>query len=313
MAGPDGERAIGETWEDGNGILWQQTPKGPVPISMKRAQPGGTVTGKDGSVITYAGNVDYSNLPDWLARLYLPKEPSGGTGRTVFPWEREGAEIQNALARLRLETYPEDRAMERDIGYGNLDIARGRLGLDTELGRGKLDLERLIAAEGTWAQRAADLLGRGQLEESKRAAMMQEQLASQRQELQRRLGEAESQRGDLRANLERNEAFGYVVDPVGTGVDKGTLTASERQRRTSNAMAQSQQMFNRSQAEEAQRRQAAEFAIGLRERGRAQEFAAGQAEDQARRADLALKLQAMRRPAAQVTIAPPMGPQRRFA
>lgn len=303
MAEPIGEAQVITDPRTGQPI-GVRYPKQKVVMAPRFDRSGDPILDANGQAVMYPQiTVEYEDRFD----------PRPSTAQGPRPETVEAQQIQNALARLRLETYPEDRQMERDIGYGNLDIARSRLGLDTELGRGKLDLERLIAAEGTWAQRAADALARGQLEESKRAAQVAEQLAERRLTLQQSLGEADSRRGDLRANLERNEAMGYVVDPMGTGVEMGTLTAAERQRRTQNAMAQSGQLFQQRNAEEAQRQRAAEFAVGLRERARAQQFAEDQAEDQGRRADLALQLQAMRPRPATVTIAAPGGPLRRFS
>ena len=180
------------------------------------------------------------------------------------------------------------------------EIARQRLGLDTR----DQDLKELINAEGSWAQRAADLNARGHLEEAKAARLKANEFSLRRAELEDRdlglraeLGYADSRRADTTSNVNRANVFGQDIDGKATGT-VGMLTAGERQNRFSNANLISQQNLAQGNLEQQRKTDSDRYITGLRMQQDQQRVAQGQAEGQDARAQLGLQLQFMNQRAA---------------
>jgi hypothetical protein len=187
----------------------------------------------------------------------LQRQAAGGSGRTVFPWERQEAELRNRLLELQVENY--DPRLPRDQFDLQAELGRGRLGLEREqFGQnviwGNRDRDFRDAVQ-KW-QEAVDARNFEAAQFWKQKAYELDQRAADRADkqlgLSAELGYAESRRADLRSNLERANALGYFVDDT-AGVPAGTLTVSEQQRRFSNLLAQQDRAAALREAEQARK------------------------------------------------------------
>lgn len=264
-----------------------------VPGAMQEVYDPATGTRKmiQGPPKTYAGGT---------ARR-RPAAGSGGGGRV-------GRDpTLAALDQLRLEAAQraaanadEDRARDEESRQAGLDIARGNLGVsqgNLGVNQGNLALQQLIAAEGSWAQKAADAVARGSLAEAIEARKMQNLFSQRRADLEDKdfglrseLGYADSRRSDMNSNINRANVFGQDIDGNATGT-VGMLTAGEQQRRFGNANLIGQQTLQQGNLEQARKTQQEQWLAGLRMQQEGQAFAQRQAENQDVRSDLALKIQ----------------------
>lgn len=176
------------------------------------------------------GDLDYRPPRYSAATTFTP--PSGVVGRDEDARALDRAQIDRIRGQIELDARGADvdagrldldrsrAAAEEEIARGRLDLDRDRFGLDRnehelrqEETRRRQDLEDLIQAEGTWAQRAQNAIASGNLEEARAARIEQNAIARERIALEAELGYAESERADVRLNLDRQgQAFNQQMD-----------------------------------------------------------------------------------------------------
>ena len=215
----------------------------------------------------------------------------GGGGRARDPLLILQDQLQIDMMRRKAEDYPEDRQMQRDIGYGGLDISRGNLAVNQR----QIALQELINAEGSWAQRAADALGRGQLQEAIEARKKANEFSLRRAELEEQdlglraeLGYAASRQAGERNLMQEAELFGRDRS--------GQETASERQRGFTNLFAQQQARTQQGDVEADRRQSGLNLQSQIEQRAFERARMGEQDEEQKRRFDVGTMI-ASRRPA----------------
>ena len=277
----------------------------PSPPPGNGLPPGATFVTEPitGNVIVYIPGSEHVGVDNDGNHIITREKPQiVNLGRAPLPRVGRAPKDPQAiiLDQLRIEAarraaaeHPEDRETQRDI-------ARQRLGLETR----DQALKELINAEGSWAQRAADLNARGQLEEAKAARLKANEFSLRRAELEDRdlglraeLGYADSRRADTTSNVNRANVFGQDIDGKATGT-VGMLTAGEQQRRFGNANLIGQQNLAQGNLEQQRKTDSDRYITGLRMQQDQQRVAQGQAEGQDARAQLGLQLQFMNQRAA---------------
>ena len=229
----------------------------------------------------------YDLVPDPTYR-----RPTERVGRD--PLQQELDRIQIERERARQADYPEDRQMGRDIGYGNLELGRGNL----EVNQRQVALQELINQEGSWAQRAADALGRGHLTEAIEARKKANEFSLRRAELEEQdlglraeLGFAASRQAGERNVMQEAEMLGY---------DRGGReTASERQRGFTNLFAQQQARTQQGNVEADRRQSGLNLQSQIEQRGYERTRQMGLDEEDQRRNDVN-RMIASRRPGARM-------------
>lgn len=220
----------------------------------------------------------------------LDPRPSQRVGRDPLNVAQDQVALD--MARARFADYPEDRQMGRDIGYGNLDIARQRLGLDERFGVQDREFRDAVQK---W-QEARDARDFDAMQFWKQKAYTLDERAAERADkqlsLSADLGYARQRNDDTQLNVSRANVFGQDIDGNATGT-VGMLTAGEQQRRFGNANLVGQQQLAQGNLEQARKTDAERFLANLRLQERGQQFAEEQATEGGRRADLGLKLQYM--------------------
>lgn len=257
----------------------------PVPPGFVRIQTGvkreyDLDTGKQITVPVY----DVQRDPTFR----LPPQPSVRAPRDPLAIAMDQLQYDQAVARAA--DYPEDRQMQRDIGYGNLDLARGRLGLDTAFGNRDRDFRdavqqwteatnnRDFEAAQKWKEKAYGL-------DERAAARADAQLG-----LSAELGYANSRREDAGVQIARANVFGRDVGGELTGT-AGTLTSGEQQRRFQNANMLGQQTQAQGNLEEQRRMQASQWMAGQQLAAQQQAMQEQGMADQQRTGDLNRMLQ----------------------
>lgn len=233
----------------------------------------------------------------------------GARGRTVFPWERDAAELQNELRRKQIETFGQDRedALRKfDLQFGSSEEQRG---IDNAYRNAQFAWQQAVKAQDfEEARRQFDLMQGLRV----RAADLQDRqfgLDEQKFGLQSELGYADSRRADVRTNLDRAGAFGYTLDDS-LGVAAGTQTAAEKQRLFGNTLALGDRRQQQANLEDERRQRGLELANTLALRQTEQQRAAAQDEEQKRRFDVQTMIAGRRQAAPQVTVVAGMGGRR---
>jgi hypothetical protein len=173
-------------------------------------------------VIDEYGNPRITIAEDFVAD---PRPAAGRVGRDPSAAALDQAQLDRLRQQIDME--PDKFGLEQTVQLGRLDVSREELALQREFGtidralrQAEFEFKKFadgrdFAAAEKW-RAAADELAR-------RKAVVEERLAS--------VQEADQRVRNLDVNLRRNEQAGFVVDAEGTGLEAGTLTAAERQRR----------------------------------------------------------------------------------
>lgn len=227
--------------------------------------------------------------PDTYLRIGRP--PTGGQGRD--PGLARGTELENRLRELQIDAYPEDRQMQRDIGYGNLGISQGRLALDERFG--VQDREFRDAVQKWQEARDARDFEAMQFWKQKAYALDERAAARADQELglKAELGYAESRRGDARVLFEEADLYGQDRE--------GRQTAKAKQQAFQNTYMVGQDAANRGERGQARADRLRQIEAEAVERARARTFDEGAVlrgeQERQRRSDVDVMI-AGRQPAA---------------
>lgn len=210
------------------------------------------------------------------------KPAGGGGGRGRDPGLARGTDLDNEAKARKLVYDAEDRERrmrldergmandDRNFGVSEEQRAIDNAIREAQFEESKARDRRDFASAEKWRERADYWTN------------IREERAGQKQQFDMGIESAQQQIRGGDFNLRRNEAMGYVVDPVGTGVDAGTPTASQRQRDFTNTRGIAQDAIGMSEREQARRERAAAFENQLVQQQQQREDAGLDREEQRR-------------------------------